>query len=160
MTRDGYRTCGRQRGFSLVAAIFVLVILAMIGGFMVTIGTVERTEVSQALQAARANEAARAGVEWVIARALNAATRAATCGGPPPPNPTVLVTTGPFALTGPGLEGFSVSVTCNYSRHQETSTCFNVYHVTSTATSGAFGDAHYVSRNLQTRITDPAGACP
>lgn len=151
----------RERGFSLVAAIFVLVVLALIGAFMVTIGSVQRTTVSQAVQASRASHAARSGIEWSIAQALNVASRAATCGGPPPPNPTTAPVLPPLTLTGPGLDGFAVTVTCNYSRHQERNECFNVYRITARAQSGAFGDPHYVSRDLETRVTDyVSGASP
>ena len=154
----------RERGFSLVAAIFVLVVLALIGAFMVTIGTVQKTTVSQAVQASRASHAARSGIEWGIARALNDATRVATCGGPPPPNPTTAPAATTLTLTGPGLNGFTVVVRCNYSRHQEQNECFNVYRITARAQSGTFGDPDYVSRDIETRVTDiglaPSPSCP
>lgn len=147
-------SAARERGFSLIGAIFVLVVLALIGAFMITIGTVQQTTVSQAVQASRASHAARSGIEWGIAQALNAATRAATCGAPPPPNPTTAPAATTLTLSGPGLDGFTVAVTCNYSRHQETSECFNVYRITARAQSGAFGEPHYVSRDIETRVTD------
>lgn len=165
MSRRRSRPCpAREYGFSLVAAIFVLVVLALIGALMVTIGTVQKTTVSQAIQASRASHAARSGIEWGIARALDVATRAATCGGPPPPNPTTAPPATTLTLTGPGLDGFTVAVTCNYSRHQERNECFNVYRITARAQSGTFGDPHYVSRDIETRVTDiglaPPPSCP
>src|SRR5581483_11248768 len=73
----------RQAGFSLVAAIFIIAVLAVLAALMVTIGSVQRTTVAQALQAARAYQAANAGIEWAIVRAINPVTRVATCGAAP-----------------------------------------------------------------------------
>jgi len=147
----------KQAGFSLVAAVFILVVLALIGSFMVTIGGVQRTTVVHALQASRVYQAASAGIEWAIVRAINPATRAATCGAAPS-TPT---TTPPFPLTGVGLDGFNVSVTCSFTRHQETGNCFNIYHITSSAQAGTFGDPYFVSRGIETKATDaPGTGCP
>ena len=146
----------RQAGFSLVAAIFIIAVLAVLAALMVTIGSVQRTTVAQALQAARAYQAANAGIEWAIVRAINPVTRVATCGAAPlTPKPNS------FAVNAPGLDGFSVSVTCSYTRHQETSDCFNVYRITSSAQAGSFGDPFFASRQVETKATDaPGTGCP
>jgi MSHA biogenesis protein MshP len=157
-----HRQGRHQAGFSLVAAIFILVVLALLGTFMVTINSVQTTVVAQTLQAARAYQAARVGIEWGVMRALSPipATVAATCGTIPPPNPTIAVTSS-FPLSGAGFDGFNVSVTCNYTRHQETSNCFNVFRITSLATSGTYGDPYYVSREVEAKVTDaPGSGCP
>jgi MSHA biogenesis protein MshP len=147
---------GRQAGFSLVAAIFIIAVLAVLAAFMVTIGSVQRTTVAQAVQAARAYQAASAGVEWAIARALAPATRAATCGAAPS-----TPATNSFALNVSGLDGFNVSVTCSYTRHQEASDCFNVYRITSIAQAGTFGDPFFARRQVEAKATDvPGTGCP
>ena len=137
----------RQHGFALVAAIFIVVVLAMLGVMMVTIGGMQRATVSAAAQGTRAYYAARSGVEWGIFGALN--NTVATCGNAPS-----TPATNTFNLSVSGLNGFSVSVVCSYTPHRERNDTYNVYAITATATSGAFGDADYVSRTLKTTVTN------
>jgi MSHA biogenesis protein MshP len=140
--------CGKhERGFALVAAVFIVVVLAMLGIMMVTIGGMERATASAAVQGTRAFYAARSGVEWGTFGALN--NTAPTCGAAPS-----TPTTNTFNLAVTGLNGFTVSVACSYTTHKERSDTYNVYVITSTATSGAFGDADYVSRTLQVTVTN------
>ena len=136
-----------ERGFALVAAIFIVVVLAMLGIMMVTIGGMERATASAAVQGARAFYAARSGVEWGTFGALN--NTAPTCGAA-----ASTPTTNTFNLAATGLNGFTVSVVCSYTTHRERSDTYNVYVITATGTSGNFGDADYVSRTLQVTVTD------
>ncbi len=136
-----------ERGFALVAAIFIVVVLVMLGIMMVTIGGMERATASAAVQGARAFYAARSGVEWGTFGALN--NTAPTCGALPS-----TPTTNTFNLAVSGLNGFTVSVVCSYTMHKERSDPYNVYVITSAATSGSFGDADYVSRTLQVTVTN------
>ena len=133
-----------ERGFALVAAIFIVVVLAMLGIMMVTIGGMERATASAAVQGTRAFYAARSGIEWGIYRAI-------------PPTSSCAASTS-FALTVPGLNGFNVNVQCKLTppgiQHRERGDTYNVYVITSTATSGNFGTADYVSRTLQVTVTD------
>lgn len=139
----------RQRGFALVAAIFIVVVLAVLGVMMVTLSGVQRATATAAVQGARAYHAARAGVEWGIYGALN--NTVATCGNSPsPPNPP---TTNNFNLAVNGLNGFAVTVDCGYTEHRESSATYNVYVINATATSGAFGSDSFVSRTLRTTVT-------
>ncbi|MDY0191254.1 MAG: pilus assembly protein MshP [Desulfuromonas sp.] len=55
-----------QKGFTLVQAIFILVVLALLGTYMVRLSTVQQSTTTQALMQARAYQAARAGLEWGI----------------------------------------------------------------------------------------------
>ncbi len=147
MTSFPYAPETRQHGFALVAAIFIVVVLAILGVMMVTIGGMQRATVSAAAQGTRAYYAARSGVEWGIFGALNSIV--ATCGNAPS-----TPTTNNFNLSANGLNGFSVSVVCSYTTHRERNNTYNVYVITVTATSGAFGSADYVSRTLRTTVTD------
>ena len=140
--------CGKQeRGFALVAAIFIVVVLAMLGIMMVTIGGMQRATASAAVQGARAFYAARSGIEWGTFGALN--NTVATCG-----NAASTPTTNIFSLSTTGLSGYTVTVVCSYTTHRERSDTYNVYVISSTATSGNFGDADYVSRTLQVTVTN------
>ncbi|HEX9810844.1 MAG TPA: agglutinin biogenesis protein MshP [Burkholderiales bacterium] len=134
-----------QRGFSLVAAIFVLVVLAMLGAFMVTIGETSRATTVAAAQGARAYQAAQAGIEWGVAQAV-------PIGGGPG---SCVASTGPFVLAGTAFGGFSITVTCasTVPAPMENGISYNVYAIASTATFGAFGNSDYFSRTLQVTVT-------
>jgi MSHA biogenesis protein MshP len=54
----------RSRGFAIVSAIFILVVLAVLGAAMVTISTSQQIGSAQDLQSTRAYQAARAGIDW------------------------------------------------------------------------------------------------
>ena len=53
-----------QSGFSLVTAIFLLVILASLGAFIVTVSGLQQTSSALDVQGSRAYQAARSGIEW------------------------------------------------------------------------------------------------
>ena len=128
-----------QRGFALVIAIFIVVVLALIGIMMVTIGGVQRATAAAAAQGTRAYYAARSGIEWGAFQALQNGNCAPS-------------TSFPLAVTG--LNGFTVTVQCSSTQHRERSDTYNVYVITSTAVSGAFGTSDYVSRQLRVTLTD------
>ena len=133
-------SCGKyQRGFSLVAAVFIIVVLAILGLMMVTIGGMERATADAAAQGARAYYAARAGIEW-------GAFQAVTTGSCP--------ASASFSLPVPGLNGFTVAVNCTATAHRERSATYNVYAINSTATFRNFGTADYISRTLRVTVTD------
>src|SRR4030065_2779656 len=52
-----------QRGFSLVSAIFLLVVIAALGTFAVTLSTTQQQSAALDVLGARAYQAARAGIE-------------------------------------------------------------------------------------------------
>ena len=83
-----------QSGFGLVAAIFILVVLSLLGVVMLRLVGVEGATASLSLRSARAFQAARSGVEW--------ATRQATLGS--------CASSTTLALSQGGLNGFSVAV--------------------------------------------------
>jgi MSHA biogenesis protein MshP len=60
----------RQRGFGAIAAIVILVILAVLGAAIVSIGTTQQMTSAQDVLSARAWQAARAGNEWGLYKAL------------------------------------------------------------------------------------------
>lgn len=138
----------RQRGFSLVAAIFLIVVLAALGAYLVTIGSVQHTTVAFGIQGARAYQAAQTGIEWGTYRALDAGASAATCGAAPS-----TPITSAFTLTNGALNQFRLTVTCQYTAHQERSTTYNVFVITSLAEFGAFGGLDYVSRTIRATVT-------
>ena len=136
-----------ERGFALVAAIFIVVVLAMLGIMMVTIGGMQRATAAAAAKGTRAFHAARSGIEWGSYQAVVGASCVATSPLGPPTSPT-------FSLSVAGLDGFNVWVDCVSTPHRERSDTYNVYVITATATSGGFGDADHVSRTLHATVTD------
>jgi len=59
----------KQQGITLIGAIFVLIIVSLLGQYLVTISAVQRQTSLLALQSARAYQAANAGIEWAVGHA-------------------------------------------------------------------------------------------
>jgi MSHA biogenesis protein MshP len=95
------RLARRIRGFAIVSAIFILVVLAALGAFIVNISTNQQIGSAIDVLGVRAYQAARAGIEWGLYRVQSTAACPAT--------PTSFV---PAAST---LSGFTVTVTCSSS---------------------------------------------
>ena len=127
-------------GFSLVSAIFLLVVLASLGTYAVRVNVMQQQTVSLALRSSQAFHAATTGAAWAAYRALNAGF----CG---PDN---------VNLTEAGTNGFSVQTNCAQSTHTEGSSTIEVYIIDVLAQSGVYGGPDYVSRRLQIKITDAA----
>lgn len=89
----------RQAGFGLVAALFLIVIVVLVVMAMARMSLVQHGTNSLAIQQARAYQAARAGIEWSISRAVNADA----CDS------------GSLAFTESNLAEFSVEVSCTPS---------------------------------------------
>jgi MSHA biogenesis protein MshP len=127
-----------QRGFSLVSAVFLLVVLAGLGAFAVRLNTLQQQTVTGGLRAAQALQAARTGVSWAAYRAV--ATGA--CAG------------GTLTLAEGAAAGFRVTVQCTERTHLEGASTVRVFVFDVRAEAGAYGGPDYVSRRLQTKITD------
>jgi MSHA biogenesis protein MshP len=135
----------RSRGFSLVSAIFLMVVLVILGTSLVTISSVQQTTAAQLLQATRANYAARAGAEW----AATQADSGTWCPGPAYPETTT------FTLPVP-LDGFTVTVACTRTVHAlDADPDRQYFQVEVTVSSGAYGSPDYVRRTLRTKVLGP-----
>ncbi len=132
-----------QRGFSLVTAIFLLVVIAALGTFAVTLSTTQQQNAAADVMGVRAYQAARAGIEWAAFGVSQTASGVWTGCVP--------TTT----LTGVGgtLSPFSVTVLCATpaSYVDGTSTIW-VYNVTSTATAGTVGSPGFVERDVSVKL--------
>ena len=126
----------RQRGFAAIAAIFLVVVLAGLGGFMLTFSNTQQLTSAQDVQGSRAYWAARAGLEWGIGSVT------ATC----PASPTKLT-----------VDNFTVCVTCGLQTYTEGATPINIFQFTSTARSpvltacsdlGSVGAIGYIERSV------------
>jgi type II secretory pathway pseudopilin PulG len=131
----------RQRGMSLVIAIFLITVIATLAAFAVTVGTATRESENLQLQADRAMAAARAGMEW-------AAYRMRVAGVCPQ---------GTFPLAQGALRGFQVTITrLSDTGPHEAPLNYRICSVRSFAQWGRFGAANYASRSVeQTFISAP-----
>ena len=137
-----------QRGFTVVAAIFLLVLFAGLAALMMTISTSQQGTSAQDVQGARAYQAARAGIEWGVYQwARNGACNASA-------TPTF----------GGSLAGFTVTVTCanagagdagaGAGNYLEGGATIQVRTITATAvTTGiAVGSLGYIERQIQVTV--------
>jgi MSHA biogenesis protein MshP len=131
------RVALQARGFSLVAALFLIVVVALLGAFAVRIGAGQQQAVNLELLSARALSAANSGVEFAAYQALNAGS-------------CVSMT---LNLTESGLNGFSVDVACSATAHAEAGGTANVYRIDATAYAGQYGQPDYVSRHIYATFT-------
>lgn len=138
-----------QRGFSLVSAIFLLVVIAALGAFAVTLSTTQHQSAALDVMGARAYQAARAGMEWGAYRLLVApAGFACAAGGVD--NPALAM---PAAST---MAGFQVIVNCtSYAPVNEGTGQVTMFLLQSTATQGVIGTANYVERRISVSIAPP-----
>lgn len=126
-----------ESGFVLPTAIFLLVILAALGGYMVSLSRTSHISGALDIQGGRAYQAARAGIEWGAWQLLQNSTP--SCVAAPPP----LVLTGTLAT-------FSVNVSCTQAgSYTDGADTVEIYQITSTATSGLPGEVDYVERQIQ-----------
>lgn len=139
------RRASAESGFVLPSAIFLVVILAALGGYMVTLSRTSHMSGALDIQGARAYQAARAGMEWAAWQVVNLPPVALPN---PVPTPCPLPFPGSVVLTGT-LAAFTVNVTCIRTAHDDGGSLVEVYQVTSTATSGLPGTVDYVDRQIQ-----------
>ncbi|MEM6512209.1 MAG: pilus assembly protein MshP [Pseudomonadota bacterium] len=128
-----------QNGFSLVPALFLIIVLAALGIVAVRMSVISSQTVVLTMQGSRADAAARSGVEWAIYQALVNNSCVASSS---------------LALTEGGLSGFSVDVSCASASFTEGQDTVTVYTLEAFASSGAFGQPDYVSRRVRTTVTD------
>jgi MSHA biogenesis protein MshP len=96
-----------QRGFTMATAIFLIVILAMLGAFIISVTGLQSSSQVLDVQGVRAYQAARAGIEWGAYQALDPNNTIGTAALPTcPASPTNLA-----GLAG-SLSVFTVTVQC------------------------------------------------
>jgi len=129
-----YRVLKNQAGFTLVQAVFILVVLAFLGVAMMRLSGVQSSTSIFALQGARAYQAARSGLEWGAARA----STGSDCNGT-------------F-----NAGSFSVAVSCSFQPFTEgVAPAYPVYTFSSVATFGNYGSPDFVQRRLESKVGFP-----
>ncbi len=152
--RDALHGCRpAQRGFSIVSALFILVVLAALAAGLVNVSTMQHASGALDLQGVRAYHAARAGIEWGVYRILDPQ------GAPSATLPDCWAT--PETLTlAQDLAPFAVRVTCaGPDSTTELDRTIGVYRISATADFGTPHQAYRVSRTVEvtvSRCVDPA----
>lgn len=124
----------RQRGFSLIAAVFVIAIaLLIVLAAVLTLSARSRSTV-QALEASRALFAAQSGLEIAVARSLSGG-----CSAVPA---TVVV------------EGFTVSLGCTPDPVDEAPVTYQIFRLTAAAQKGSFSTHTFISRRVRATVTE------
>ena len=132
---------GRRRGFAILSAVFLLIVLALLGAMIVNLSSAQQIGSARDLAGSRAYFAARAGIDWGVYQALRAGSCAAASTLP--------------ALAG-SSQGFAVQVGCAASGpFDEGGVTVMVYKVTSTATIGTPGTFDYADRQLEAVVSTP-----
>ncbi len=132
----------KQNGMSLIGAVFVMVVLALVGAYLVSLNAMQHSGTSLSLQASRAFHAANSGVEWV-AWYTRTSVNKNNC---------------PMPGTTFNLDNFTVKIeTCTETTVTEGSESYKIFDTTVSASTADrnFGDSDYSSRSLHVRIVGP-----
>ncbi len=138
LPRLNRRTVSSQSGFTLITALFLLIVVALLSVYLVTFRNVQQSTVLYAQQGARAMQAAHAGIEWGIYESV--------VNGNCIANP-------PFTAAGTALSAFSITLGCTSSAHEEAGIPITTYVLTSTAQTGTYGTLDYVYRSLRATVS-------
>jgi len=137
-------------GFSLISAIFLLVVVTLLGAYVVTLATSQHTAEALDVEGARAYQAARAGVDWGAWQLLQAPAGAfsTACNGAAYATPI----SQPLAGLAGTLSGFAVDLQCGSAATTEAGVNVRVYRLTVTAWKGNLGSLFYLERQLQATL--------
>lgn len=134
----------KARGFALPSAIFLLVILAALGTFMVSLSTTQQIGSAQDVQGSRAYWAARAAVDFGLYQVLDPenATPGAASFAPCPSTPQT--------VSLPAYSDFTVQTACTQTTtFDDNGVNIVVYKITASATQGgAPGNIGYIARQV------------
>jgi len=164
--RGGYA----QRGFSIVTAIFLIVVLGLLGVFIVTVVGMQQQSQALDVQGVRAYHAARAGIEWGAFQVLDPShsqvSGLANCDAmnPAPIPMPDCPATNPTHLSGlaGSLSLFTVTVQCTLRADTtEGNRRVRVYEIVATACNqpnagsclGTTPASGYVARSVTATLT-------
>jgi MSHA biogenesis protein MshP len=129
----------KQQGFTLVSAIFILLVFGLLGGYMLRASAIQLDTSSYALQGARAFLAARAGTDWAIANIVN-------YGG------SCTQINAQTALSFTGINGFTVSLSCTSQPYSEGSVSGTIYTITALSQYDSYSAGDYIARQATVTV--------
>lgn len=118
----------RQKGFLIIAAVFLVVVLAGLIAYLTTVSSTSQAASAADLNSSRAFQAARAGGEWATYLVVNPVGVAGTLRFDCEPGPTTKT-----LAPGSTLSGFTVTVTCSSAPYTEGAAAVRVYNIVSNA---------------------------
>ena len=131
------------KGFALMTAIFLLVVIAVLGAYIASLATTQQASEALDVRGARAYQSALAGMQWGAYQML----RNGTCAG-----------TTSFALTG-DLAAFAVTVQSTQTPYTENGVARNICQIVATGCSPpnaaacpGLPGAYYVERQIEATI--------
>jgi MSHA biogenesis protein MshP len=130
----------------LLAAVFVITVLALLAAFMIISSGTQHQMPTRALVASQAHYAARSGIDYGLYRAI----RSNSC-------PTGATTTLPALTLNLTAGSYAVDVTCTATTHPDdggSSGNFVMYVIDATATFGNPGDAFYARRRMRAMMME------
>lgn len=134
-----------QRGFSLLSAIFLLVVIAALGSFAVTVSTVQQRNAAVDVLGSRAYQAAKAGLEWgafQITHPVEGAAFISACQ-----NVTALPQ--PSLPANTQLSLFTVTLSCVVTPTiTEGTNTLRVYQLTAIAVTATVATPYYAERQV------------
>lgn len=153
-----HRIASLQRGFSTITAIFLLVILAALGAFMVTFTGLQQSTIQADVLGVRAYYAARAGIDWALYRALDPDNTIAPGAAAFAACPTGTIALGSM---GGSLTPFAVTVTCTATSPDPTegNRTIRVFEITATACNQASCPGTPAADYVERRVTVTAARC-
>jgi MSHA biogenesis protein MshP len=130
----------------MMSAIFLIVVLALLGAAMAKFSVMQHTSSTLDFEGVRAYQAARAGIEWGLYRILDpdaapSATLPACWSG----NATITL--------AEDLAPFATTVSCSAFSTTEDTNNITTYRITATASQGTAGTQHYIERQVQTTVS-------
>ena len=121
-----------QRGMALIAALFMIIVVAAFGAFALRIGANQQQTANLELLAHRAFAAANSGLEFGSSRAF----------------------TGACVNADFILSNFTVTVTCTQTSHLIGGVPRQIYYLRAVVRHGAYGTPDFVQRTLDRRVSD------
>lgn len=115
------RPIPRARGFAILSAVFLLVVLALLGVGMALVSSFQQRQSALDLESSRALQAARAGIEWALLQTRQGASAPPCFASPTHISP------------GGALSGLAVSVQCSATDDADGGTSLRFYTLTATA---------------------------
>ena len=134
---------GRRNGFALPSAIFLMVILAALGVFIVRVNLLQTGSTVLDVLGVNAYQAAAAGTDWGAYQALRVIGPGAPCFAPTD-----------LTFAGTSLAPFTTRVTCTRTNTDELGVAVTIYQITATACNQppcpnlTPANANYVSRQI------------
>lgn len=126
MCRNGRVRCrpaARRRGFALPTAIFLIVILALLGVFIVRINLIQTRSLALDALGTGAYQAARAGTEWGAFQVLRVIG----------PDPAPCFASTDLTFAGTSLAPFTATVSCTRTAPDELGVTITIDRITATA---------------------------